>query len=388
MEKRKLRGCMVGGGSSSWIGAVHRMAAIMDGQAELVAGVFSSDYEKSRIFAKELFLDSSRIYTDYREMAEKESNLPAADRIDFVSIVTPNVSHFDIARTFLEAGFNVICDKPMTCSLKEAMELKSIVARSGKVFTLTYTYTGYPMVKQARYMINNGRLGKIVKVVVEYRQEWIGRLLGTKASSFNIWRMDPQKTGISCCIADIGIHAQNLVQYITGLEIEELCADLSCFVPGHSLDNDGSILLRYKGGTRGVMHVSQVYAGEENGLSIHVYGTKQGLSWNQENPNYLVCKTLDGYSTTYSKGSRGSNVLCDSALIASRLPLGHPEGFIEAFANIYLEAFKAIRAQSTNKPLLTVDYPTVDDGVTSMSFIETVITSARSNEKWVKLVYQ
>lgn len=388
MKKRKLRGGMVGGGSNSWIGAVHRMAATMDSQAELVAGVFSSDYKKSRIFAEELYLEPSRIYTDYREMAEKESMLSAADRIDFVSIVTPNVSHFDIARTFLEAGFNVVCDKPMTCRLKDAMELKSIVDRSDKVFALTYTYTGYPMVKQARYIVKQGLLGKIIKVIVEYRQEWIGRLLGTETSSFNIWRMDPQKTGISCCIADIGIHAQNLVQYITGLEIEELCADLSCSVPGYSLDNDGSILLRYKGGAKGVMHASQIYTGEENGLSIQIYGTKQGLSWNQENPNYLLCKTLDGYSTTYSKGARGSTVLCDSAVNASRLPLGHPEGFIEAFANIYLEAFKAIRTQSTNQPRLTGDYPTVDDGVTSMSFIETVVASSKSNEKWVKMVHQ
>jgi predicted dehydrogenase len=387
MKKRKLRGGMVGGGSSSWIGAVHRMAATIDGQAELVAGVFSSEYEKSRRFAEELYLDYSRVYTDYREMAEKESNLPAAERIDFVSIVTPNMSHFDIARTFLEAGFNIICDKPITCRLKEARELKSIVARSNKVFALTYTYTGYPMVKHARHMVKQGSLGKIVKIVVEYRQEWIRRLLETEGSSLNIWRMDPQKTGLSCCIADIGVHAQNLVEYITGLEIEELCADLTCFVPGHSLDNDGSILLRYKGGAKGIMHVSQVYAGEENGLSIQVYGTKQGLSWKQENPNYLVCRTMDGYSTTYSKGSRGSRVLCDRALNASRLPLGHPEGFIEAFANIYLEAFKAIRAQSTNQPSLIGDYPTVDDGVTSMSFIETIVASARSTEKWVKIVH-
>ncbi len=385
MEKRKLRGGMVGGGSGSWIGAVHRMAATMDGQAELVAGVFSSDPEKSRRFAGELYLDSSRAYSDYREMAEKESALPADERIDFVSIVTPNVYHFDIARTFLEAGFNVICDKPVTCRLAEAQELRSIVASSGKIFALTYTYTGYPMVKHARYMIKQGLLGKIVKVVVEYRQTWIARLLQAEGSSLDIWRLDPQKTGIACCIADIGIHAENLVHYVTGLEIEELCADLSSFVPGNSLDNDASILLHYKGGTRGIMHVSQVYTGEENNLSIQVYGTKQSLSWNQENPNYLVCKTVDGYSSTYSKGFRGSQVLCDEARNASRLPLGHPEGFIEAFANIYLEAFNGIRAQLANQPIPDGDYPTVDDGVNSMAFVETVVASAKSDKKWARM---
>lgn len=385
MDKRKLRGGMVGGGSGSKIGAVHRMAATMDGQAELVAGAFSSDPEKSRSFAEELYLESSRAYSDYREMAEKESALPAGKRIDFVSIATPNASHFDIARTFLEAGFNVICDKPVTCRLAEAKELKLIVARSGKVFALTYTYTGYPMVKHARYMIQQGLLGKIVKVVVEYRQTWVARLLQSEDSSLDVWRLDPNKAGISCCIADIGIHAENLVHYVTGLEIEELCADLSSFVPGNSLDNDASILLRYRGGSKGIMQVSQVNTGEENNLSIQVYGTKQSLSWNQENPNYLVCKTLDGYSSTYTKGSRGSMILCDEARSASRLSLGHPEGFIEAFANIYLEAFNEIRAKMANQPISTGDYPTVDDGVNSMAFVETVVASAKSDEKWMRI---
>jgi len=385
MEKRKLRGGMVGGGSGSKIGAVHRMAATMDGQAEIVAGVFSSNPEKSRSFAQELYLDPSRVYSDYREMAEKESALADGERIDFVSIATPNSSHFDIARTFLKAGFNVICDKPMTCRLAEAQELKAIVASSGKVFALTYTYNGYPMVKHARYMIQQGLIGEIVKVVVEYRQTWVARLLQAEDSSLDVWRLDPDKAGISCCIADIGIHAENLVHYITGLEIEELCADLSSFVPGNSLDNDASILLRYKGGSKGIMQVSQVNTGEENSLSLQVYGTKQSLLWNQENPNYLVCKTLDGYTSTYTKGSRGSRILCDEARNASRLSLGHPEGFIEAFANIYLEAFKEIRTQTVNKAVPAGDYPTVDDGVNSMAFVETVVASARSDEKWARM---
>jgi len=385
MKKRKLRGGMVGGGSGSKIGAVHRMAATMDGQAEIVAGAFSSDPEKSRSFAEELHLDSSRAYSTYREMAEKESALPAGERIDFVCIATPNADHFDMARTFLEAGFNVICDKPMTCRLAEAQELKSIVSRSGKIFAVTYTYTGYPMVKQARYMIQQGLLGKIIKVVAVYRQTWVARLLDAEDSSLDVWRLDPNKAGISCCIADIGIHAENLVHYVTGLEIEELCADLSSFVPGNSLDNDASILIRYKGGSKGVMHVSQVYTGEENEINIQVYGTKQSLSWSQYNQDYLVIKTLDGYSSTYTKGSRGSRVICDEARNASRLALGHPEGFIEAFANIYLGAFNDIRAQLANQPVPAGDYPSVDDGVNSMAFVETVVASAKSDEKWVRM---
>ena len=385
MEKRKLRGGMVGGGRGSKIGAVHRMAATIDGQAEIVAGAFSSNPEKSRSFAEELCLDSSRAYSDYREMAEKESALPDGEKIDFVSIATPNADHFDAARTFLKAGFNVICDKPVTCRLAEAQELKSLVSSTGKVFAITYTYTGYPMVKQARYMIQQGLLGEIVKVVAAYRQTWVARLLDAKDSLQDIWRLDPSKAGISCCIADIGIHAENLVRYVTGLEIEELCADLSSFVPGNSLDNDASILLRYKGGSKGVMHVSQVYTGEENNLSIQVYGTKQSLSWNQENPDYLEIKTLDGYTSTYTKGSRGSRVICDEARNASRLALGHPEGFIEAFANIYLGAFNDIRAKMANKSTPAGDYPTIDDGVNSMAFVETVVASAKSDEKWVRM---
>ncbi len=385
MEKRKLRGGMVGGGRGSKIGAVHRMAATIDGQAEIVAGAFSSDPEKSRSFAEELYLDSSRAYSDYREMAEKESALPAGERIDFVSIATPNADHFDVARTFLKAGFNVICDKPVTCRLVEAQELKSLVSSMGKVFAITYTYTGYPMVKQARYMIQQGLLGEIVKVVASYRQTWVARLLDAEDSSLDVWRLDPSKAGISCCVADIGIHAENLVHYITGLEIEKLCADLSGFVPGNPLDNDASILLRYKGGSKGIMHVSQVYAGEENEINIQVYGTKQGLSWSQYNQDYLEIKTLDGCTSTYTKGSRGSRVICDEARNASRLALGHPEGFIEAFANIYLGAFSDIRAQIANNSTSAGDYPTIDDGVNSMDFVETVVASAKSDEKWVRM---
>ncbi|MCK4723939.1 MAG: Gfo/Idh/MocA family oxidoreductase, partial [Dehalococcoidia bacterium] len=382
MEKRKLRGGMVGGGSGSLIGPVHRMAATIDGQAEIVAGVFSSDPEKSKRFGEELYLDPSRVYADYQEMAEKEAALPPDHRVDFVSIATPNVYHFDIARAFLKAGFSVICDKPMTCSLAEAKELKSIVAKSGKIFALTHTYTGYPMVKHARHIIRQGMLGKINKIVVDYPQGWLARLLESRDESIRNWRLDPQKSGISCCTADIGTHAENLVRYITGLEIEELCADLSCFVPGSLLDDDGCILIHYKEGARGIINVSQISTGE-GCLNIRISGTKLSLSWHQEKPNDLICKDIEGCTTTYSKGSP---VVGSEARSASRLPLGHTEGFIEAFANIYLETFKAIRAQLKDQPVPVCDYPTVDDGVIGMAFIETVVASAASNKKWTKML--
>jgi predicted dehydrogenase len=315
-------------------------------------------------------------------MAEKEAALPPEKRIDFVSIVNPNVYHFDAARTFLEAGFHVICDKPMTCTLAEAKELKSIVDKSHKVFALTHTYTGYPMVKQARYMVRQGLLGKINKVIVEYSQSWLANFLECGVSTSTLWRTDPGKAGISLCMGDIGIHAENLVRYITGLEIEKLCADLSHFVPGNLLDDDGNILVNYKGGAKGIIFASQISTGEENGLNIRIYGTKLSLSWNQENPNYLMAKDKEGYTTTYSKGNRS---LCQDAQNATRLPPGHPEGIIEALANIYLEAFKAIRAGSANHTIPARDYPTVNDGVIGMAFIETVIASATSDCKWVEM---
>jgi len=379
MENRKLRGGMVGGGIGSFIGPVHRMSAIIDGQAEYVCGAFSSNPSKSKKSGEALYLEPSQVYGDYKEMIKKESALPPNKKIDFVSIVTPNVYHFEVARVFLEAGFNVICDKPMTMTLVEAKKLKSIVEKSGKVFALTHTYTGYPMVKQARYMVRQGLLGKINKVVVEYPQGWLANRLEGKSSGLSIWRMDPQMAGASGCIGDIGTHAENLVRYITGLEVEKLCADLTHFIPGNRLEDDGSILVNYKGGVKGTISASQISTGEENGLNMRIYGTKLGLYWNQENPNYLVIKSPEGYTTTYSKGNP---ILCQEAQNASRLPFGHPEGFIEAMANIYLEAFKAIRAGSTSG----FDYPTVDDGVIGMAFIETVLASTESEKKWIRML--
>ena len=383
MEKRKLRGGMVGGGIGSFFGPVHRMAAELDGQAEYVCGALSADPRKSKKSGAALYLDPARVYKDYQEMAVKEAALPADERIDFVTIVTPNFTHFDAASTFLEAGFHVVCDKPMTCNLAEAKKLKSIVAKTGKVFALTHTYTGYPMVKQARYFIQQGLLGEINKVVVEYPQGWLANFLDEGVTTTTMWRTDPKKAGVSLCMGDIGIHAENLGRYVTGLKIEKLCADLSHYIPGNQLDDDGNILVNYKGGAKGIVYASQISTGEENGLNIRVYGTKLGISWNQENPNYLTVKSKEGYTTTYSKGNK---MLCPAAQNASRLPPGHPEGIIEALANIYLEAFRAIRDGSAKRKNTVYDFPTVDDGVIGMAFVETVLAGAASERKWLKMI--
>jgi predicted dehydrogenase len=383
MEKRKLRGGMIGGGIGSFFGPVHRMAATLDGHAEYVCGAFSSDPEKSRRSGRELYLAPDRVYRDYQEMVAKESALPSEKRIDFVSIVTPNVYHFDAAKLCLEAGFHVICDKPMTCSLAEAKALKSLVAKTHKVFALTHTYTGYPMVKQARYLLQQGTLGKINKVVVEYPQGWLAGFLESGVTAATMWRTDPQKAGISLCLGDIGIHAENLGRYITGLEINAVCADISHFIPGNQLDDDANILVSYHGGAKGVITASQISTGEENGLNIRVYGAKNGLYWNQENPNYLIIRNREGYTTTYSKGNK---LLCPAAQNATRLPPGHPEGIIEALANIYLEAFRAIRDGAGKRKNTVYDFPNVDNGVTGMAFMETALASASSDRKWVKML--
>ena len=383
MKKRKLRGGMIGGGIGSFFGPVHRIAATLDGQAEYVCGAFSADPAKSLKSGEELYLNPARVYRDYREMVANESALPPDKRIDFVSIVTPNVYHFEAAKLCLEAGFHVVCDKPMTCSLAEAKALKLIVAKTHKVFALTHTYTGYPMVKQARYLVQQGRLGKINKIVVEYPQGWLAGFLESGVTAATMWRTDPQKAGVSLCMGDIGIHAENLGRYITGLEIEKVCADISHLIPGNQLDDDADILVRYQGGVKGVITASQISTGEENGLNIRVYGAKNGLYWNQENPNYLTIRSKEGYITTYSKGNK---ILCPAAQNAARLPPGHPEGIIEALANIYLEAFRAIRDGAIKRKKTAYDFPTVDDGVMGMAFVETALASASSDRKWMKML--
>jgi predicted dehydrogenase len=379
---RKLRFGMIGGGRGAFIGAVHRIAAIMDGRAELVAGAFSSDATRSRDSGADLFLDPSRVYGSYLEMAAKEKAMPADRRLDFVIIVTPNHQHFPPAKAFLEAGFNVVCDKPVTLNLAEAKALRKIVAKTKKVFVLTHNYTGNAMVKQARAMVRAGELGDIRKVVVEYPQGWLFNRLEASGQKQAAWRTDPKRSGAAGCMGDIGTHAENLAHYITGLDIAELCADLSTFVSGRALDDDGNVLLRFKGGAKGILHASQISVGEENNLNIRIYGTKAGLEWHQEHPNELWVKFPDRPAQLWR---RGNGYVGDAAKRATRIPAGHPEGYLEAFGNLYAEAFRAISAEVQGKPLpKDLDFPTIDDGVKGMAFIETLVRSARAGARWVK----
>lgn len=379
---RKLRMGMVGGGRDAFIGAVHRMAATMDGKIELVAGCFSSDPKKSRLSGKDLFLPDNRIYSSYQEMAEKEAALPLGERIDFVSIVTPNHLHFPVATAFLKAGINVVCDKPVTYDLKEAKRLREIVQRSGKVFALTHNYTGYPLVKEARHLVRQGKLGEILKVIVEYPQGWLLSPLENLGQKQASWRTDPQKAGASCCVGDIGTHAENLCRYITGLEIESLCAEFTTFVPGRALEDDANILVRFKGGAKGIIYASQISAGEENGPFIRVYGTKASLEWRQTEPNQLILK----YPQKGAEILRpGNPYLSKEAQAYCRLPAGHPEGFLEAFANVYREAAKAIADEVSGRKVGKYDYPDIEDGVLGMAFIETCVKSAKAS-RWTRFV--
>ena len=375
---------MVGGGRGAFIGSVHRMAARLDGEIELVAGCFSADPVKSKLSGADFFLDPNRVYSNYKEMVRREAALPADQRIDFVSIVTRNNTHFDVAKAFLEAGIHVICDKPLCFTLAEGRKLREIVRKTGLVFALTHNYTGYPMVKEAREWVRVGKLGRILKVVAEYPQGYaISALETAEDTKISNWRMDPTVAGLSNCMGDIGTHAHNLVRYITGLEIEEVCAELSTFIPGRPLDDDGNCLIRFGGGARGILYASQVSSGEENNLNIRVFGTKGSLQWFQENPNELYFKKADAPAQTYR---RGNGYVGAAAQGATRTPFAHPEGFIEAFANVYRAAGSAIAdAVSGRKaPKEGYDFPTVDDGVAGLAFIETVVKSSRQGAKWVK----
>jgi len=374
---------MVGGGRGAFIGGVHRRAAALDGEIELVAGAFSSNPKKSALSGKDFYLKPSRVYGSYQEMAQKESELPENERIDFVTVVVQNYLHFEVAKTFLEAGINVICDKPVTLDLEQARELRKIINKSKKVFALTHNYTGYPMVKLARQMIRKGELGKLIKVVCEYPQGYAITALTGEDKAIANWRADPKIAGISNCMGDIGTHAENLVHYITGLEIDRLCADLSVNIPGRTLDDDGNVLVRFKGGTRGIIYASQVSNGDENDLNIRVYGTKRSLEWHQEEPNDLLVKDARSPRQIYR---RGNDYVTGAAADNTRIPFGHPEGFIEAFANVYNAAAVAIRDERAGKfPRKSgYDYPDIRDGIIGMAFIETVVKSSKSKEKWVK----
>ncbi len=381
---RKLRMGMVGGGEGAFIGGVHRMAAALDGQIELVCGAFSSEAERSRRSGEALYIDPKRIYPDFMTMIKSEKKLPADKRMDFISIVTPNHVHFAPAKMALENGFHVICDKPLSFSLDEALKLEKVVEKTGMLFALTHNYTGYPMVKHARAMIQNGDIGKIRKVVVEYPQGW----LATKReeSKQASWRTDPKRSGIAGALGDIGTHAENLSEYMTGLKIKELYADITTFIEGRLLDDDANVLMRFDNGAKGILHCSQISVGEENGLNIRIWGEKGALEWHQMEPNSLIMKWLDrpkeilrtGLSFLYPQMTASP-----VAIAHTRVPAGHPEGYLEAFANIYRNFAMHIQAKLAGKEQDALyDYPSVSDGVRGMQFIYKVVESSKKN-RWI-----
>jgi predicted dehydrogenase len=378
---RKIRYAMVGGGPGAFIGAVHRKAAALDGEIELVAGAFSSNAEKSRAQGAELHLDPARVYGSWREMIDAESARHSSERIDFVSIVTPNASHFAIAKAAIEAGFHVVCDKPMTTTREDADALVRLVREHDAVFALTHTYQGYPMVKHARELVRRGALGTLTKIVVEYPQGW---LAGTTAT--DMWRLDPTRSGISSAVGDIGVHAWHLAHYLTGLELESLCADITTFGTGYELEDDASILVHWERGVRGVIAVSQISVGEENGLRIRIYGTKAGLDWRQEHPNHLELRPAGAPAQLHT---RGNDYLAPIAKYYTRIPSGHPEGFIEAFANIYRGAARTMAARLAGEPAnpMDLDFPTVVDGARGVHFIHAVIESGK-RRAWIEARYR
>lgn len=362
---RKLKMGMVGGGPGAFIGEVHRKASRLDGLIELAAGAFDINPEKSLQMGKELLLDQKRVYKTYQEMIKGELKIPKGERIDFVSITTPNKWHFPIARDFLMAGFHVMCEKPMTMSVKEAKDLAAIVKKTGLVFGLMHNYVAYPMVKLAKDMVKKGKLGKIRKVVVQFPQSWLATPIEKTGQMQASWRTDPKQSGGGGCVGDIGTHAANLAEYITGLKITELCAELTTFVEGRKVDDDCNCLLRFDNGARGVLHTSQVAAGEENNLAIWVYGDKMGLEWHQEHPNYLHVKPLGQPDQVWKRGNAYIGEFSEAAGRAVRLPFGHPEGFFEAFANNYLNFADTVKAAIAGKKAnsLMLDFPSVAQGL-------------------------
>jgi len=384
---RKLKMGMVGGGPGAFIGEVHRRASRMDGGIELVAGAFDINPRKSKQMGKQLCLDRKRVYGTYKEMLEKELKLPLGERIDFVSITVPNNWHFPIAKDFLNAGFHMMCEKPMTFNVKEARELKKIVSSNRKVFGLMHNYTGYPMVKLARDIVREGDLGKIRKIVVRYPQGWLATALEKTGHMQASWRTDPKQSGGAGCMGDIGTHAENLAEYITGLKIREICADLTIFVKGRRLDDDGNCIVKFNNGAKGILHASQISIGEENGLAIWIYGEKRGMEWHQEHPNYLYVKEPDGPVQIWRRGNNYVAERSPAAARATRLPSGHPEAFFEAFANVYCNFADTVRAKLTRTKAdkLMLDFPNVDDGLRGMLFIDTVLASTKSKQKWTKM---
>lgn len=384
--KRKLRMGMIGGGRGAFIGAIHRMAAGIDGNIELVAGALSRDPKEAEVSGKGLFLSRGRIYNSYAEMFQKEIKLPAGDRMDFVSIVTPNHAHFEPAMMALDHGFHVVIEKPMTLTLDEAKQLQQKVEETGLLLCLTHTYSGYPMVKEARQLVADGAIGKVRKIMVTYVQGWLSNAAEKEGNMQAAWRTDPKKSGAAGCMGDIGTHAAHLAEYISGLKITALSADLNIFVPGRALDDDGNVLLKFEQGASGVLIASQIAAGEENNLSIKIYGEKGGLEWHQMEPNTLLLKHVDKPVEVLRAGAGNKNI-SGIASANCRTPAGHPEGYLEAFANLYrnfaMALSEKIFGDTASQPY---EFPTADDGVRGMAFIENVVASANSNEKWRKFV--
>ena len=386
--KRKLRMGMIGGGKDAFIGAIHRLAFNMDGLVEMVCGALSINPAVAKESGEALFLPADRIYMSYEGMLEKESTMPADKRIDFVTIVTPNFAHFAPAKLALQKGFNVVIEKPITFNLAEAKELKALVDATGLSLCLTHTYSGYPMVKQAKAMIADGVLGSIKKIWVEYPQGWLSKLSEKEGNAQAAWRTDPTKSGKAGSMGDIGTHAAHLAEYISGLKITHVCADLNILVPGRALDDDGNVLLKFNNKAAGVLMASQVAAGEENALKIRVYGEKGGIEWAQMEPNTLLVKWLEAPTQILRAGSNYGDRLSSYATHNCRTPGGHPEGYLEAFANIYKNFTLTLAAniEGTTAPKEAADFPGVDDGIRGMAFIDTVVASGQSDVKWTEFV--
>ncbi len=381
---RRLKMGMVGGCLSSFIGVVHRMAAGLDNEIELVCGAFNADVKLSKEAGAAYYLEDNRVYGSYAEMFENEKQLPEDERMDFVSIVTPNFLHFDIAKMALENGFHVVCEKPMTVTSQEAEQLVELVESTGLIFALTHPYSAYPLVKQAKHIVESGQLGNIRKVVVvEYPQGWLATALETAGNQQASWRTNPAKSGKSGSIGDIGVHAQNLAEYITGQKISEVCADFTTFVSGRLLEDDANVLIHFNKGAKGILYASQISVGEENNLKIRVYGELGGIEWQQQEPNSLILNLLNKPMQILRTGDNAN--LCKQAIKNARLPGGHPEGLIEAFANIYRNFAEAVRANKVGFILENSDIASVHDGLSGMRFIDAVVESAASNEKWIKL---
>jgi len=381
---RKLRLGMVGGGQDAFIGAVHRIAANIDNEYELVCGCFSSDPENSKITGTELGIEPTRIYNTFEDLFQLEQLLDADKRMEVVSIVTPNHLHFLPAKLAMENGFHVIMDKPITIDLEEAKELKNISEATGILFCLTHTYTGYPMVKEAKQIIRDGKLGSIRKIYVEYPQGWLNTLLENTGNKQAAWRADPKRSGIAGAMGDIGTHAFNIAEYVSGLQVKKVCADINITVPGRLLDDDGNILLKFENNASGILFATQVAAGEENNIKFRIYGEHGGIEWQQNDANTLLIRWQNKPSEILRAGSN-NKYLSSFALHNCRTPAGHPEGYLEAFANHYRNFALTIKAHKENrKPLPEwIDYPGIEEGIRGMAFIETVIASGRSSEKWI-----